>query len=110
MKLNTLIRRLLLSLSVIWGGQLLSSCVEEAIQPEDGFSLYYPAISEIAPSTNINITPTWRGGQPSGFAISSVTSDGNAVDTECFSVDPDKGVFSITTSDNLPTGVYQIGI
>lgn len=110
MKLNTLIRRLLLSLSVIWGGQLLSSCVEEAIAPEEGFSLYYPAISEIAPSTNINITPTWRGGQPSGFAISSVTSEGNAVDTECFSVDPDKGVFSITTSDNLPTGVYQIGI
>ena len=36
MKLDALIRRLLLSLLAV-GGLLLSSCVEEAIQPETGF-------------------------------------------------------------------------
>ena len=109
MKLDALIRRLLLSLLAA-GGLLLSSCVEEAVQPEEGFSLYYPAITEIAPSTNINVTPTWRGGSPRGFSIASITCDGVGVETECFAVDRESGVFSITASDNLPVGMYRIDI
>ncbi len=109
MKLDALIRRLLLSLLAV-GGLLLSSCVEEAIQPETGFSLHYPAITEIAPSTNINVTPTWRGGTPRGFVIASVTCDGQPVETDCFTLDRENGVFSISSSDNLPTGSYVIGI
>ena len=89
---------------------LFTSCIEEAVQPEEGFSLYYPSITEIAPSTNINVTPTWRGGTPSEFFITSVMCEGQSVQTECFSVDAEKGVFNVRSTDNLPTGLYEISI
>ena len=109
MKFDTLIRRLLLSIVAV-AGLSLSSCVEEAIQPEEGFALYYPTITEIAPSMNFNVSPTWRGGSPSEFAIVSVTYDGQPMETECFAIDSEKGVFSISSSDNLPTGMYRISV
>lgn len=109
MKFDTLIRRLLLLLVAVVGLSL-SSCVEEAVQPEEGFSLYYPTITEIAPSMNFNVSPTWRGGTPSEFAILSITRDGQPVETECFAIDSEKGVFSISSSDNLPTGMYRISL
>lgn len=89
---------------------MLCSCVEEALQPEKGFSLYFPAISEIAPGTNINVTPTWYGGTPTEFAISSVKLDSAPVSVDWFSVNPETGVFNITGSDDAETGVYTIGI
>ena len=109
MKFDTLIRRLLLSIVAV-AGLSLSSCVEEAIQPEEGFALYYHTITEIAPSMNFNVSPTWRGGSPSEFAIVSVTYDGQPMETECFAIDSEKGVFSISSSDNLPTGMYRISV
>lgn len=102
-------KRLLLPF-LITAGVVLSSCTEEAVQPDQGFALHYPAISEIAPSTNITVTPTWYGNSPSEFTITSITRDSEPVETECFAVDPDNGVFSISASDDLPTGVYTIGI
>ncbi len=91
-------------------GAVALSCEEEAVQPEDGFVLYYPAISQIAPSTNITISPTWRGGEPSQFAIAGVKSDDSAVQAECFSVDAATGTFSIIGSDNMPTGLYTVTV
>ena len=87
----------------------VSSCKAE-LTDTGAFALHYPGITDIGPSTNMDITPTWHGGTPESFEIFSVKREGEAVTAECFSVDPTTGVFSIRQSDNLPVGKYRIGI
>ena len=77
MKLFSL-KRLILSVAALCG-VVLTSCEPEALKTESGFSLYYPAVSEIAPGTILEVPPTWYGGKPSEFTIASVTFDGAAV-------------------------------
>ena len=89
---------------------MFSACQPEAILPDEGFALHYPAISEIAPGSILLVSPTWYGGKPSEFEITSVTLDGTAVTTECFTVDPQTGEFKINTSESDPVGMYVIGI
>ena len=99
----------LIPLLLAAAGLCAVSCIEEATAPEEGFNLYYPSISEIAPSTNLLISPTWYGGNPSAFEISSVSSEIPYTEN-CFKIDETTGDFSIIGSDNLPTGVYKIAI
>lgn len=87
----------------------VSSCKAE-LTDTGAFALHYPGITDIGPSTNMDITPTWHGGTPESFEIFSIKREGEAVTAECFSVDPTSGVFSIRKSDNLPVGKYRIGI
>lgn len=87
----------------------VSSCKAELIDT-GAFALHYPGITDIGPSTNMDITPTWHGGTPESFEIFSIKREGEAVTAECFSIDPTSGVFSIRKSDNLPVGKYRIGI
>ena len=94
MKLNLSVRRIFLSLSAIVGLSF-SSCQPEAILPEEGFALHYPSVSEIAPGSFLEVVPTWYGGTPSEFAISSLTFDGAASTAECFTINPDTGALSI---------------
>ena len=89
---------------------MFSACQPEAILPDEGFMLYYPSVSEIAPGSILLVSPTWYGGKPSEFEITSVTLDGTAVTPECFSLEPNTGEFKINTSESEPTGVYEIGI
>ena len=81
---------------------LLCSCKKE----ESVFSLYYSGISDICPGTIINVSPTWQGERPTAFSITGVKLDSKAYTTDCFSVDPDNGKFSIRDSENLPFGKY----
>lgn len=74
------------------------------------FSLYYPGITDIGPSTNMDLTPTWHGGTPENFEISHVVLDGETVTPECFSVDSETGLFQIRNSAGLAVGKYHIGI
>jgi len=92
------------------GGGFFASCVEEAIQPETGFALHYPAISEIAPGTLISMAPTWYGGTPTDFEIYSVTYEDNPVQTACFTVDAGTGQFRISGSSELKTGLYKVSL
>lgn len=87
----------------------VSSCKAE-LTDTGAFALHYPGITDIGPSTNMDITPTWHGGTPESFEIFSVKREDEAVTAECFSIDPTTGVFSIRKSDNLPVGKYRIGI
>lgn len=87
----------------------VSSCKAE-LTDTGAFALHYPGITDIGPSTNMDITPTWHGGTPESFEIFSIKREGEAVTAECFSIDPTSGVFSIRKSDNLPVGKYRIGI
>ena len=89
---------------------MFSACQPEAILPDEGFMLYYPSVSEIAPGSILEVPPTWYDGKPSDFAITSVTLDGNAVTVECFSMNQQTGALVINTKETDPVGVYQISI
>lgn len=97
------------SLAVIAAGILFASC-EPELTDSRTFDLSYPGITDIAPSTNINITPTWIGGTPSDFQVYRVKLDGETYETDCFSADPVSGAFYVRNTDALPTGLYSISI
>ena len=100
----------ILTLLVLSIPLLVASCVEEAIQKDEGFSLYYPVISEIAPGTNISISPTWYGGSPAEFIISEIMLDDQPFTSDCFSIEGETGTFHIKDSEQLPTGKYSITV
>lgn len=87
----------------------MMSCTPQLTDTTE-FSLYYPGITDIGPSTNMDLSPSWHGGTPENFEITSVTLAGEAVTPGCFSVDAQTGVFQIRQSDNVPTGKYRISI
>ena len=89
---------------------LAASCSMEEPYGHEDYALFYPGVNEICPGTVINLTPTWRGGTPGEFAISAVRFDGITFTTDCFSVEPETGIFSIKGSENLGTGEYSIDI
>ena len=88
----------------------LSSCEQTALQVEKGFALYYPAVSEIAPGTILDVPPTWYGGKPTEFSIISVTHENVVIETEQFSINPETGSVRISTSETTPVGNYVIGV
>lgn len=108
MRIN-LIKRLTLALAAL-SGVLFMACEPEALKVDEGFSLHYPDVSEIAPGTILEIAPTWFGGKPTDFEITSVTFDGAIVPAECFSVNPETGVIKINTTESSPVGEYVIGV
>ncbi|MGN1212035.1 MAG: surface glycan-binding family protein, partial [Candidatus Cryptobacteroides sp.] len=88
----------------------VTSCTPEGLVDTSEFTLYYPGITDIGPSTNFTVSPTWHGEPPSDFAIYEVTLDGQNYQTDCFTIDGATGEFSISGSDNLPVGKYAISI
>ena len=108
MKLFSL-KRLILSVAALCG-VVLTSCEPEALKTESVFSLYYPAVSEIAPGTILEVPPTWYGGKPSEFTIASVTFDGAVVETDVFSINAETGSVKISTVETTPIGNYEIGV
>lgn len=74
------------------------------------FALYYPGITDIGPSTSMDLSPSWHGGTPSDFEIYKVVLEGQNVTPECFSVESATGVFQIRNSTSLAVGKYTIGI
>ncbi len=91
-------------------GVFLTACEPEALKTEEGFTLHYPAVSEIAPGTILEVPPTWYGGKPSEFTIASVTFDGAAVETDVFTINAETGAVKISTTDSTPVGNYVIGV
>jgi len=77
---------------------------------DTSFSLYYAGVSEICPGTDFSLTPTYHGTAPTNYQIIGVTFNGEAYQTDCFSVDPGTGRFTISKTDKLPTGKWVIGI
>ena len=74
------------------------------------FTLYYPGITDIGPSTSMDLSPSWHGGTPTDFEIYRIILEGQSVTPECFSVDASTGVFQIRNSASLPVGKYTVGI
>ncbi len=90
----------------------VNSCKPEGLIDESEFSLYYPGISDIGPSTTINVTPTWHGAQPNGFEIYNVTHEGKVFTegVESFLIDPATGVVTLSNTEGLPIGKYLLSI
>ena len=88
---------------------LLTACADKLTQ-EESFALYYPSITEICPGTNITLTPSWVGGSPQSFSLSSIKHEGELYETNCFSIAEDIGTFSISDSSELPFGNYTVSI
>ena len=87
------------------------SCEPEGITDTSDFMLYYPGITDIGPNTtDMNLDATYHGAKPSEFAIDRITLDGEPVTTDCFSINPDTGLFSMTNTQNLEIGLYSFTI
>ena len=87
---------------------IFASC-NKTEQAKD-FRLYYPGVTDIGPSSNLNVNPSWYGAAPSDFIISGITLDGNNYTTDCFTVDSKSGIVSIHDTGKLPLGLYAISI
>ncbi len=87
-----------------------TACQPEGIVDNTEFSLHYSGITDVGPSTPMSLTPTYIGQKPSNFVITAVTVDGEPLQTDCFSINEDTGVFNMRNTDNLPVGLYRISI
>lgn len=106
MVLNRHIARFAFAAAVCIG--LFSSCMKEK---EATQTLYYSSLSNIGPSMSyITPAPTWKGNEPSSFAITSVKLDGKAVESSSFSINAQTGAISIMDTENLPAGTYTVDV
>lgn len=105
------ISSLLLSLTAVFGlGLATVSCQPEGLVDESECMLYYPDITDIGPSTNMKISPNWHGAKPADFKLYRILHETEQITSECFTVDPENGDFSISNTDELPVGKYFFSI
>ena len=89
----------------------LWSCTDD--ETESPVSLYFQSVGDIGPGMPYRgSAPTYRGAEPSEFAIETITLDGEAFtdDTPCFSLDPQSGFLTISASEHLPLGTYRFTV
>ena len=96
---------MLLALAVAFG-----SCTKDGLTDGDKFMLFYPDVTDIGPSTNMTLKPTYHGAKPHDFKVYNVKFNGEVFQTECFTVEADNGRLNITGTDGLAVGVYSISI
>lgn len=109
MKIKSTIIRVCLSI-LLGGGIILSSCESDRLGGNDDFTLLYPSVTNIAPGKNLDLNPSWSNGKPEDFQIDLVKCDGESVQTGCFIIDPETGVFKLRNTEGLPFGCYQISV
>ena len=101
---NKMITGLLLCAAV------LAACTKNELTEEGNFMLFYPDVTDIGLSYNMNVKPTYRGQTPSDFKVYNVTLDGKACITDAFSVESSTGVLQIRSTTSMQVGLYSISI
>ena len=86
------------------------SCTKDNLTDGDKFMLFYPDITDIGPSTNMDLEPTYHGSKPTDFNVYNIKYNGTTIQTECFQIDPVSGRFRIHDTEGLAVGVYTISI
>lgn len=86
------------------------SCSKNELTDGEKFMLFYPDITDIGPSTNMHLDPTYHGPAPEDFKVYDVKHEGTSVQTDCFQIDAVTGRLSIVDSDDLAIGLYSISI
>ena len=102
---NNRLKAMLLALAVA-----IVSCDKDRLTDGDKFSLFYPDITDIGPSTNMTLVPTYHGEKPVDFKVYNVKFNGSTIQTECFQVEAETGRLIIADTDNLAVGLYSISI
>lgn len=95
----------LLLVSAVFG-----ACTKDELSEETGFMLFYPDVTDIGLSYNMNVKPTYRGQTPSDFKVYYVTLDGSKCETDAFSVEENTGVLQIRSNASMQVGLYAISI
>ena len=88
----------------------LVSCTLKNGVVDSSNALYYSGVSEISPGTSLSVSPSWHGEAPTHFEILSILFEGEPIVSDCFSINPENGVFSISNSDRLAVGHYSVSI
>lgn len=101
---NKMIAGLLLCVAV------LAACTKNELTDEGKFMLYYPDVTDIGLSYNMNVKPTYRGQTPGDFKIYNVTLGGKSCTTDAFSVDQTTGELQIRSTMSMQVGLYSISI
>lgn len=99
--------------AIVLGGAICLSavsCDKNELTDGDKFAIYYPGITDIGPSTNMDLDPTYHGAKGSDFKIYKITLDGAAYQTESFLVDSQTGQVQLRNTDNLPVGKYSLSL
>lgn len=87
------------------------SCTDPETTDSTKFAIFYAGVTDIGPSMNFNMSgPTYIGGTPSDFAITRVTLNGEAYDTNCFQIESNTGAISISDTKDLAVGLYALSI
>lgn len=111
-KLQNITSRLLAIFIVIGLCATSASCTDPETTDSTKFAIFYAGITDIGPSMNFNMPgPSYIGGTPGDFAITRVTLNGEAYETNSFLIsDPSTGAIKLDNTDNLPVGTYCISI
>ncbi|MBR5103233.1 MAG: DUF4958 family protein [Bacteroidales bacterium] len=101
---NKVIAGLLLAVAV------LGACTKNELSDGGGFMLFYPDVTDIGLSYNMNVKPTYYGQTPTDFNVYDITLDGNKCETEAFIVEASTGELQIRTTASMQVGLYSISI
>ena len=85
------------------------SCTKSELTDGDKFMLFYPDVTDIGPSTNMYLDPTYHGPTPTDFKVYQVKYEGSPIKTSCFQINAETGRLSIVDTDDL-LGLYSISI
>lgn len=111
MNLKTLLSRGLMLLMIILSGHFVISCTDPETTDSTKFAIFYSGVTDIGPSMNFNLnSPTYIGASPSDFAITGITLDDEAYNTDCFVIDTNSGSISLQNTENLPVGTYKLTV
>ena len=86
------------------------SCTKNELTDGDKFMLFYPDITDIGPSTNMNLDPTYHGPKPSDFKVYQVKFEGSPIQTTSFLIEAETGRLNVVDTGELAVGVYAISI
>lgn len=79
--------------------------------PDEEFSLRYFGVTQIGPNLTVSLTPYYNNGEPSQFAFSGITRNGEPYTggTE-FSINEQSGVVTISGNEQTVPGMYKVGV
>lgn len=111
MNLKDLFTKCLMFFAISLLGHLAVSCTDTEETDSSNFALYYYGVTDIGPSMNFELKePSYIGGAPYDFAITSITLNDEDCSTESFIINETTGAISIKNTANLATGTYKLNI
>lgn len=101
--------------SVIAASALSAAACSDDETSDAPATLYYPEVVNIAPTVDFVMAqgPDFQGPVPTDYEIAGITCDGQAVQTDLFSINPETGAVSFRHAEEgeeIPLGTYLLSI